>query len=154
MITPPVPVGFSFPVHPQHLTKPCHNLGGYTIIEDSEQGIIISGYRELNLFAASVTEVRIIPMDTNYVLDVLRPTIEEADRNTSIYWTFDYEPNQIIYYVTYADGTWVFYDKHAAISLLNLIVDVKRHGIQEHLNTLVTSDTESGEDACQSAPTE
>jgi hypothetical protein len=145
MITPPVSVGFSFPVHPKHLTKPCHNLGGYTVVEDHEVGILIIGYREFNLFEHGVGEVKIIPIDTNHIPTVALDSIEESDRGTSIFWTFDYEPDQIVYFVTFADGTWVFNSAQDAFSMMALIVDVKRHGLQEHINETLKCDTESTE---------
>lgn len=161
MITPPVPVGFSFPVHPKHLTKPCHNLGGYTVVEDHEAGILIIGYKEVNLFEHGISEVRIMPVDTNHILMNKRPSVPEEDRATSVHWAFEYEPDQIVYFVSFATSTWVFNNPQDAFGMAALIVDVKRHALLEYLNTMhpigtSQPDEEScaEEDACQSAPTE
>lgn len=153
MITPPVPVGFSFPVHPKHLAKPCYNIGGYTVVNDHEAGILIIGYREFNLFEHGVSEVKIIPIDTKHVMEVSRPSVAEDEQATSVFWAFDYEPNSIVYFVIYADATWVFNEAQTAFSMMALIVDVKRHGLQEYIN--INSKPDTGEDTeCQSAPIE
>ena len=134
MITePPVPVGYSFPVDVKYLSKPCHDLGGYTVVEDEDQGILIIGYKETNIFTQPIGQVSVTPVDTRRILNTLRDETPEDQRATSIYWTFDYEPESIVFFVTYGDATWVFNDMQNAFSLAALIVQIKTQALSEYL---------------------
>lgn len=118
-------VGNNFKV-PEELEKSNQiiDIGGYKVISNTDLGVLIQGISLTNLFELPVGIVGIIPLD-------------EVGQRLITDFPFDIEKHHLIYAVSYCGIAWYFNNKRDALTLLNLILEVKEYAL--HQEFLVSS---------------
>lgn len=94
------------------------DIAGYKVIVDPDLGVLIQGIALTNLFECKVGYVSIMPLD------------EEFQRSINDF-PFDVEEHRLIFSIAFNDRAWYFKEKSDAYTMLELILQVKEHGLHE-----------------------
>jgi hypothetical protein len=116
-------------VDERHDDSKAIQIGCYTVIQNLDEGVIISGGREVNLFQLPIEKVSI----GFFEIDSITRFIDEPSDVTTIYDVYEFNKGQIYYTVSYCDNEWVFEKSEDAGKMSSIIFSVKAHGLEEAL---------------------
>lgn len=118
-------------VDERHKKFKTFTLGQYTVIENHDEGIIISGGHEINLFQLPIGKVSIGFFDIDGIEDKMERS--EGSEVTTIFDVYEFEKGRIYYTVSFNKYQWVFEEYIEAMYMAKIIYDVKLNGLKEHL---------------------
>jgi len=92
------------------------DIGGYKVIPSCDKGVLIQGFRTVNLFDLPIGSISIIPLDEDGMSKIEN-------------FPFEIEKHHLVYSVGYSDFAWYFNKREEAYGLMDIILQVKENAL-------------------------
>lgn len=126
-------VGYNWPVDERHKKFHQEKIGGYTVIQNFNEGVIVSGGREVNLFNENIGPVSIDFFEIGTLTEHYPSVLEDGEIHQTIHSVYKFEIGKIYFTVSFSGYQWVFSSLDEANQMASVIFSTKFTGFVDYI---------------------